>query len=534
MKKRGSVIQSDLMRKKVELFEKSIEQNLRFKEEEEARQRKYEQNRFNIKERMRKLKQFIYEKRGCLKPNQELFEENKKYFQQFDVNNFNELQILIKKYDRENPEEAEKFEKDRYRKFLKVDHIKTNELFILPEFRRFEIPQININSGINKIHIINARQYFKKLQNCRVDECSFISNKNEYLKNKINTYTIDSLNNFIIQGIKKIKYNETELIVSSNISNITFEKITNNLISSMENYFVNGIPVDELRNRKIKKILKNLSEKDIQNYKKVKEIIEGYKNSEDKNNILNDNYCVDCNQSFNGESAIKHNSHCTFLINLEINNDLNNIDYNVYLNKIYDCLKIDQNKLLNKGNHSLIVYYGKLLNFLYAIIINNTSIEEINSSIININDDYSNEMESGTFNEYFKNYFSFYVRKISKLAYFKVKKILEILADLEEYNEKTNTEIDLLDDEDAEIIKINKNEKMDDILLQSKKDNLDNADFKCEEDKKKYFLKLGLKMKFDYGKNESITDLYSKAKEQNLEPSDYETFLMQQLGVTKT
>ena len=40
-------------------------------------------------------------------------------------------------------------------------------------------------------------------------------------------------------------------------------------------------------------------------------------------------------------------------------------------------------------------------------------------------------------------------------------------------------------------------------------------------------------MKFDYGKNDSITYLYSKAKELNLEPSNYESFLMEQLGISK-
>jgi predicted Zn-ribbon and HTH transcriptional regulator len=522
------------MRKTIDIFEKSIEESQRYKDEEDARQRKYEQNRINIKERMRKLKQFIYEKRGCLEANQEFFEENKKYFQQYDVKNMTELQKLIKQYDRENPEEAEKFEKDRYRKFLKIDHIKTNELIILPEIRRFDNSQINLNSGINKIYIMNVKNYFKKLQNCKVNEYTYIPDKTKYIKNKINNYKINNLDNYFIQGIKKIKYNnEIELIEASNICNITLEKTLNNFICSVENYIVNGIPVDELRNRKIKKILKNLSEKDKKNYEKVKEIIEGYKNKEDKSYILNDNYCVNCNQIFNDDKEKKHNGHCTLQINIEIDNDLNNIDYNVYLNKIYDCLKGDQNKILNNGNRNLIVYYGKLLNFVYTIIINNNSIEELNSSIININDDYTNEKESDSFNDYFKDYFSFYVRKISKLAYFKVKKIEQILADLEEYNNNVSTEIDLLDDEEEEPYNINKNERIDEILSTSQKGNFDNNSFKCEEDKKKFFLKLGLKMKFDYGKNDSITYLYSKAKELNLEPSNYESFLMEQLGISK-
>jgi hypothetical protein len=197
---------------------------------------------------MRKLKKFIYDNKLGSKSNESFFEENKKYFEQFNVNfdesigdnifsfikyikNYDELKKLLNSFDRENPEEAEKFEKDRYTKYLKIDHIKDNEFTILPEIRRFDNSNINLKSGISKICILNAKKYFTKLQNCNVNEFAYIPNKADYIKNKINNYKINSLNNYIIQGIKKIKYdNETELIESSNISNITFEKIKNNLI----------------------------------------------------------------------------------------------------------------------------------------------------------------------------------------------------------------------------------------------------------------------------------------------------------------
>ena len=297
--------------------------------------------------------------------------------------------------------------------------------------------------------------------------------------------------------------------------------------------------------------MKNLNERDKQNYEKVKKIINGYNNNiEDKSNNLNDHYCLDCNQCFNGRNSIKHNRHSILKIekNLGIDNDLNNIDYNANLNKIYNILKRDQNKILKNGNHNLIVYYGKLLYFLYAIIINNNSIEELNSTIIDINDDYMKEKESETFNNFFYDYFYFYIRKISKLTYFKIKKIEQILADLEEHNKNINIETDVIDDEE-EIINTDKIERMirvlrhsngnlDEILSPSQSGNLDNIAFNfpkiSEEEKKKYFLKLGLRLKFNYGKKESITELYSKARELNLQPFDYEEFLMQQLSILKT
>jgi hypothetical protein len=550
--KRKTTIGSEKMRKKVNIFEERIEKEKKEKEELEARQRLYEQNRLIWREKMRKLKKFIYENKVGSKSNESFFEENKKYFEQFNVKNYDELKRLLNSFDRENPEEAEKFEKDRYTKYLKIDHIKDNEFTILPEIRRFDYSNINLKSGISKICILNAKKYFTQLHNCNVNEFAYIPNKAEYIKNKINNYEIYSLNNYIIQGIKKIKYNnEAELIESSNISNITFEKIKNNLICSAENYCENGIPIDELRINKIQKFVKNFNERDKQNYEKVKKIINGYNNNiEDKSNNLNDHYCLNCNQCFNGRNSIKHNRHSILKIekNLGIDNDLNNIDYNANLNKIYNILKRDQNKILKNGNHNLIVYYGKLLYFLYAIIINNNSIEELNSTIIDINDDYMKEKESETFNNFFYDYFSFYIRKISKLTYFKIKKIEQILADLEEHNKNINIETDVIDDEE-EIINTDKIERMirvlrysngnlDEILSPSQSGNLDNIAFNfpkiSEEEKKKYFLKLGLRLKFNYGKKESITELYSKAKELNLQPFDYEAFLMQQLSILKT
>ena len=542
------MIESEIMRNKVNIFEERIKKEQKEKEEFDAIQRLYEQNRANIRERMRKLKKFIYENKAKSKSNEAFFEENKKYFEEFNVKNYAELRKLLNSYDRENPEEAEKFEKDRYTKFLKIEH--TKDLVILPEIRQFDNSKINCYSDINNMYFINTK-IFTKLKHCSGNVYNFIPDKKEYIKHKINNYKINNLNNYYIQGIKKIKYNnETELIESSNVCNITLEKIKNYLICSSENYTENGIPVDELRNRKIQKIVKNLTEKDKKNYEKVKAIINGYNHKDDKSKILNDNYCVDCNQYVNDKNSQKHKRHCILRIEKNLANDcdLNKVDYNATLNQIYITLKKDQNTLLKNGNRNLIIYYGKLLYFLYAIIINNNSIEELNSTIIDINDDYLDEKKSHTFNSFFEDYFSFYIRKITKLTYFKLKKIEQLLADLEEQNKNINTETDVVDDEE-ESININKIERMirvlrysngnlDEILSPSQSGNLDNIAFNypkvSEEEKKKYFLKLGLRMKFNYGKIESITELYSKAKEQNLQPHDYEAFLLDQLSISKT
>ena len=44
-------------------------------------------------------------------------------------------------------------------------------------------------------------------------------------------------------------------------------------------------------------------------------------------------------------------------------------------------------------------------------------------------------------------------------------------------------------------------------------------------------MRLGLDIKFKFGKNESISDLYNKAKEKGIEPKFYEEFIKKELNV---
>jgi hypothetical protein len=53
------------------------------------------------------------------------------------------------------------------------------------------------------------------------------------------------------------------------------------------------------------------------------------------------------------------------------------------------------------------------------------------------------------------------------------------------------------------------------------------------EGNKKYFLRLGLDLKFKYSKNESINELYNKALEKGIEPKFYESFILSELNVIK-
>ena len=102
---------TEKIKNKVAIFEDSVRKNAREKEEKERLQRLYEQNRANIRERMRKLKKFIREKKDLSKTNEEFFEEYKQFFfEEYKVKTFAELQKLIANYDMENPDELEKEE----------------------------------------------------------------------------------------------------------------------------------------------------------------------------------------------------------------------------------------------------------------------------------------------------------------------------------------------------------------------------------------------------------------------------------------
>ena len=46
------------------MFEDSVKKNQKIKEEEEKRQQLYEQNRANMRERMRKIKEFLKKKKN--------------------------------------------------------------------------------------------------------------------------------------------------------------------------------------------------------------------------------------------------------------------------------------------------------------------------------------------------------------------------------------------------------------------------------------------------------------------------------------
>ena len=556
---------NERIRDRAKIYEDRERKNRSKREEDEYWQKIYEQNRLNMREKMRNIKQFMKDKDNT-KINEAFFEKYKKYFEENGIKSYNELLKLINNYDKENSD----FEKElieKYKKNLKIEkqlcQNGENGFSIVPPINKFENIEIT-DLDNNHIYYPKNKKFKKELQQCNeINEIKIIPDMKQYINEKMKTYEINNNRNenedlFFIRN-KKFKYNDdTELKISSNIIDIILEKEEKNILSKGDEYTENGIPIKELIDSKIKKILSKLSENDKINYQKVEQIMQNIKNK-NNNEIFNDlqkkNYCIDCNQDFNNENkeeCLLHNEHNFIQIEKnifndldeELNIDINELDFNDSLNKIYIHLKKEQNKILKHGNNIIINFYADLLFHLYEIIVNNNSIEDLNESIIKINDLYKDNIESKNeeiINNYFKNYFLFYTQRITKLSYLKLKKIEKLMADLIDINNEIykNDETNIFDDSNESdtdyqtstflnSFKVKRNDldkSLDEININNTTKQLEN------EENKKYFLRLGLDIKFKYGKVQSISELYNKAKEDEIEPKNYEEFIKKELNI---
>ena len=550
---------------RVKIYEDREKKNKSLKEEQEYLQKLYEQNRANMRERMRRLKQFVRDKKDLSKTSEEFFEKYKDFFlSEYGIRSYDELLKLINNYDKENPDEVQKELIEKYKKNLKIEKQLTkdgkNGFSISPQIAKFKNMEISKDNK-NKIYL---KKFKKELKTSNeINNLNILPNIKEYMNEKIKTYKINNLkdDNITFLNNKKIKYDpETELIITSNNINIFLEKEENKLLSKGENYTENGIPINELIEFKIKTFLGGLSEEDKNNYKKVEQIINNMvnnKNKEMEKNFFKTNFCIDCNQNYdkdNKEQCLLHNEHNYINIDKdffndideELNKNINELDYNEILNKIYTNLKEEQNRALKYGKDILINFYADLLFHLYEIILNNNSIEDLNESIININELYKTDIQSqeeDVINTFFKTYFLIYVQRITKWSYYKLKKIEKIKAELFDVNNINNLNI-----EDADIVSDNSNIETQNDFLNSFKVKVNNIDKNFEkdiininntnkqlenEDNIKYFFRLGLDIKFKYGKTQSINDLYNKAKENEIEPQYYETFIKNELNIEK-
>ena len=299
---------------RVKIFEDGEKKNKSLKEELDYRQKIYEQNRANMRERMRKLKQFLRDKRDHTKTNEEFFENNKEFFAQYGVKNYDELLKLIHNYDKENPEEIENELIQKYRKNLKIEkqlyEEGKNGFSIIPKLEKnFTNLEPSLTPFSEKIHFSKNHKKFKNMKKCdKVIEFNIYPDMEKYILNKISSYEENILTNENMNYFpnKKIKYNpETELEIISNNENIFLEKKSKNILSKGESYMENGIPIKELLDSKKRKFLGKLSEKDRINLEKVEQIVKDL--NDNKNNhfgqdLIKKNFCIDCNKSFNNDN----------------------------------------------------------------------------------------------------------------------------------------------------------------------------------------------------------------------------------------
>ena len=385
---------------------------------------------------------------------------------------------------------------------LEIENI--NDFNQYGEIKKYKNTFLVTETIIYDLNMIKNSVYSNLENYYKLNDFNIISDNNQYLKNKIKSYDIEYFNNEQFIPNTKIKYNESEISISSNEINIYLGKDIKRIKNDKN--LENGISANELKIEK-KKILEKKTDSD-----KVKKIIENINNEsilkkilEGKNNNINYFFCINCFECFESTKINDNNSHINnehFILNL---NDFKNakyeLDYDEKLNKIYNILKKEQKKILKNANSKLIIYYTKLLFSLYEIISNNNSFEELNYSIININENYKKEKELGTFSEHLKDLFLLFCQIISELAFLKAQEINE----LDEEND------------------FNYEESGEDGIL-----TIDFNKFN-EEEKKKYFFELGFNFKNKNNVNVSITELYSKAKEENILINDYEHFFNKEL-----
>ena len=420
---------------------------------------KNESNKCHEEQKHRKktqdIKQFIKNIKDKYKTKNELYESNKTYFDENKIN-FAELVKLYKEIEKEEKEEKIRKRKEIKEKektikkeiSLSLNQNKKSKLIISHNHeinfypkspKKFKKSILKLEGNLYKLNIFKTKNFnaISKLSH-KTNEYFFISNKNEYLKNRSKSFIIKLSNKEEIINLKKMKYDLSELFISSN-------QIINTIIrtkNKVEDFAQNGIELNDLRINK-KYINDNISK--IENIEKIMRKIENEnimkRLTKAKNIPLNYMICINCYECFDIIEKDKHKEH--FILKVEdfkIDDEI--LDCEEKLNIIYQNLKKIQKKIIKTGNKMIIQYYGKLIFSLYNIIINNNSKEELHLSLININKNFLYEMQKGNFSEIFKNLFLLFCQTISQLTYLKAKEI-----SFSEFHEESQIRINELEDD---------------------------------------------------------------------------------------
>ena len=307
--------------------------------------------------------------------------------------------------------------------------------------------------------------------------------------------------------------------------------------------------------------------------------------------------CINCYECIKFEDMDLHSQNCIIELDYFKDNSYDE-DYNARIFKLHESLKSKKEEIENKNDKNLIGFYNNLLKIIYQILINNNSIEELDNSITEINKMIKNDINSNNFTQNYKFYFLLFCQRISQLVYMKLKDMEKIMKDKNEISKDSIDSIEIYNnkiEEDDEHIKfmkeqlssiedktikakdelkqwkreakllentlkkpnIIKNEQLSDILsdINSKNEsidglttftgqisdfdydnfNFDDLDNLNDDELKKYFLSVGLGIKFKYSNqiqdNVSISDLFDKAKNQGIKIQNFQEFILKELNI---
>ena len=459
--------------------------------------------------------------------------------------------------------------------------------------------EIKTNNNINLIKINNNKNDFKINNNSNDFNTNNNNNKNDFKLNN-NTTLNSNLNQF----------SSKEINVSNNDEGIKLKtKIIPNKLTSPKNEN-NNITNNNNSKNAIQKILE---EKDIKS-KYQKNIITSLDNITIMKYQINDSsipldpsfldvLCINCYECIKFNEMDLHSQKCIIKLDYFKDNAYDE-DYNTRIFKLHESLKNKKEEIENNKDKSLLTFYNRLIKIVYQILINNNSLEELDSSITEINKMIKNDIQKGNFTQNYKFYFLLFCQRLSQLVYMKLKDMEKLMLSVNQNSSKDS--IDSLDeynlnnnlDEDDEHIKYMKeqltsienetnkkknelqkwkkeakilenslrkpqiqlNEQLSDIAsdINSKNENYDmmttftgqmsdfgdndinEEDFDnfTEEDQKKYFLSIGLGIKFKYSEqiqeDISISQLFDIAKNKGIKPQNYYDFLIKELNIKKS
>ena len=224
---------------------------------------------------------------------------------------------------------------------LKIENI--NEYNQYGDTKKYKNSFLVIETIIYNLNMFKNNAYSNLENYYKIDDFNIIFDKNEYIKNKIKTYVIEYFNDEQFISENKTKYDDSEIIISSNEININLEKYNKNAKNGKN--LENGIPVNELKiGKKIK--LENNS-----NANKVKKIIEKIENGsilkkllklKGKNNNMNYYFCLNCYEYLENNNINNNNNINDEHFYLDINDYKEieyELDYDSKLNKIYNIFK---------------------------------------------------------------------------------------------------------------------------------------------------------------------------------------------------